>query len=795
MKFPNVFFIKLVFCLLLAAQLSGCASYWTARKADKLIDQGATSQGINMLQDLSKKDPLDYRLRYISARDKATRDLMQKAQTARMQGKPDDALAVYQEILAYDSRHADALHGLELIARDQRDILVLAQAKTALDKGDQAGALQLLNEILTENPLHPEASQIRQSIELQRNRETLTEPVLKASLKKSVSLEFRGASIQSVFEVLSQSSGISFIFDKDVKTDIKTTLFAKNTSIEDALNLILRTNQLNQKVLNDSTLLIYPGTGDKEKQYQDLVIRTFYLGSADPKKVQDMLRTLVAPKSMYVDEGLKMLVVRDSLSVIETVERLIGTYDLADPEVSLEVEILEVSSDSSLNVGVQLPDQVKASVFGVAGKAGQLSLNEVRNLNRNNFQLFFPDPVAVLNLKQTSGKARTLANPRIRVSNHEKAKVLVGDKVPVITTTTNQTSSSSSESVSYLDVGLKLEVQPEIHVNNDVSININLEVSNIVKEVKSTTGLLTYQIGTRNASTTLRLRDGETQVLAGLIKDDERDSASHFPGLGKIPFLGRLFSNETNSKNRSEIVLLITPHVVRSLATPAAHVLEFSSGTGDEATTHPLRLTTAARYSNSDKKLLSGAAAAKTAAKPSVSSASVSASAPTLTSVAVPVSAAAAVVPALPVTQAEEVPDAEVVQRIDPAIANIKLDMVAPAQIPVNKEFTLALMLSSPGFEGMEFDIAFDQPGIELVRSMPLATTESFEAKQSEQIIHVKVGKMAASSSPLVMLTLKATQVPAVPVTILMHSAEAHKAEDVPLLVSTAMPRQLQITP
>lgn len=767
MRFFDFLSIRVLLCLVLLTQLSGCATYWAERRADNLIDQGKTGEGVNILQELSKKHPTDYRLKYIDARDKATQDLMKRAQLARSQGRSDDALSAFQEILKYDVQHADASHGLELIARDQRETLQLSQAKAALDKGDVASARQLLNEILIENPFRQEAKQLRESMDLQRNREVMAEPVLKASLKKPVSLEFRNASIQAVFEVLSQSSGISFIFDRDVKTDIKTTIFARNTSVEDALGLILRTNQLNQKILNDSTLLIYPATGEKEKQYEDLVIRTFYLGSVDPKKMQDMVRTLVAPKSMYVDDNLKMLVVRDSIKVIETVERLIGAYDLADPEVILEVEVLEVSSDSSLNVGIQYPDQVKTSVFGAAGKAGQLAANELKNVGSENFQLFFPDPLAVLNLKQSSGKARTLANPRIRVSNHEKAKVLVGDKVPVVTTTTNQTSSASTESVSYLDVGLKLEVEPEIHVSNEVSININLEVSNIVKEVKSTTGLLTYQIGTRSANTTLRLRDGETQVLAGLIKDEERDSASHFPGLGKIPFIGRLFSNETNTKTRSEIVLLITPHIVRSLATPAAHILEFSSGTGSEASTHPLRLTSAARYSNADKKLLSAGAASGN---------------PVASAVAVP----AAVL----------VPDAsDVVARTDPAVANIKLDMVAPAQIPVNKDFTLTLMLNGSGFEGMEFDLVFDQPGIELVNVTPVAATESIEAKQGENTIHVTVGKMPASSSPLAMLTLKATQVTGAPGSIVMHSARAYKGENLPLLVSTAMPRQLLVTP
>lgn len=749
--------------IVLAAQLSGCASYWAERKADNLIARGETGQGIGLLQDLAAKQPDQYRLKYIGARDKATRELLHKAELARFQGHADEALAACQEVLRYDPRNAEALHGLELIARDQREREQLAAARTALDQGDRAGALRTLGEILLENPNHTEARQLRQQLELEDNRALLAEPTLKASLKKPVSLEFRNASLQAVFEVLSQSSGISFIFDRDVKPDLKTTLYARDTSVEDALNLILRTNQLNQKVLNDSTLLIYPASADKEKQYEDLVLRTFYLGSADPKKVQEMVRTLVAPKAMYVDDKLKMLVVRDNLSVIETVERLINAYDLADPEVVLEVEIMEVNADDSLTLGVQYPDQVKASVFGAAKKAGQLTVDEVRNLKQGNFQLFFPDPLAVLNLKQTSSKAKTLANPRIRVSNHEKAKVLVGDKVPVITTTVNQTSSASSESVSYLDVGLKLEVQPEIHVNNDVSIDINLEVSNIVKEIKSSTGLLTYQIGTRNANTTLRLRDGETQVLAGLIKDEQHDSASHLPGLGKIPLLGRLFSNTTNASVRSEIVLLITPHVVKSLETPAAHVLEFSSGTGSRASTQPLRLTPAARYSNADARLMKSAAATPDAAVAGNSNA------------AIPAPGAGEGAPVL--------------------APGLRLDMVSPAQVGVDKDFTVALMLNGRGFESLAFDLAFDQPGLELQQATPVAAVAGLDVQQDGQVVHVRVGQLAASSGPLVMLTFKPRQAPGAPVTLLLRSAVARRADDAPVAVGLPAPRQLQVAP
>jgi general secretion pathway protein D len=181
-----------------------------------------------------------------------------------------------------------------------------------------------------------------------------------------------------------------------------------------------------------------------------------------------------------------------------------------------------------------------------------------------------------------------LANPRIRVKNREKARVHIGDRVPVITTTAAATGGFVSESVTYLDVGLKLEVEPLISLEDEVNMKVSLEVSNITQTVKSTSGTLTYQLGTRTAATNLRLRDGETQVLAGLISNDDRRSADRVPVLGELPIAGRLFSHTLDNNNRTEIVLLITPRLARTLARPDAASVEFAAGT--EAATGTPRL-------------------------------------------------------------------------------------------------------------------------------------------------------------------------------------------------------------
>ncbi len=165
-----------------------------------------------------------------------------------------------------------------------------------------------------------------------------------------------------------------------------------------------------------------------------------------------------------------------------------------------------------------------------------------------------------------------LASPRIRVRNREKAKIMIGSRVPVITNAVTPVSTGTpviTGSVQYLDVGLKLEVEPDIHLDNEVVIKMNLDVSSIIKEVPNTlSGTLAYEVGTRNASTVLRLKDGETQVLAGLINDEDRNSASKVPGLGQIPVLGRLFSSHKDDGMKTEIVLSITPRIVGNSRSP-----------------------------------------------------------------------------------------------------------------------------------------------------------------------------------------------------------------------------------
>jgi general secretion pathway protein D len=265
---------------------------------------------------------------------------------------------------------------------------------------------------------------------------------------------------------------------------------------------------------------------------------------------------------------------------VRLAERLIAAQDLAEPEVMLHVEVMEIGSSRLLEIGIKYPDSLAYSLIGAAGTAGVVTLPEWLNRGSELVQLRFTDPLFLFQLRQEDGSTNVLANPRIRVKNKEKARIHIGDRVPVITTTAAATGGFVSESVSYLDVGLKLEVEPLIYLEDEVGIRISLEVSNIAREIRSVgSSTVAYQIGTRNASTMLRLRDGETQVLAGLISDEDRRSAQRVPGLGDLPVLGRLFSHTRDNLVKTELVLLITPRLVRTLARPEVRSVEFPAGT------------------------------------------------------------------------------------------------------------------------------------------------------------------------------------------------------------------------
>ena len=576
-RLASIVLVAAAFCAV--ATTAGCATDRTFQTGKLMIENGRMEEGLQQVNAAAKQNPqnIEYRAYYVRNRDSYISQLLTQGDKQRPLGKPEDAEPFYKRVLALDAGNTRAQAGMTAVTMDLRHRATVAEAKQQLDAGNTDVAQALLRAVLMENPGQREARALMRSIDDQRAKTATTGAVLKSSLRKPVTLEFRDAFLKNVFEVLSRSSGINFVFDRDVRPDLKTTIFVRNTTIEEAVRFLLTTNQLEMKVMNESTILVYPNLPNKLKDYQELTVKSFYLANADVKQTLNLIKTVVKTRDVFIDERLNMLTMRDTPEAIRMAEKLIAAQDLAEPEVMLELEVLEVGRNRLTELGIRYPSQLSVGVQGARG-AGTATLGETKGSWDNITRINITDPAVILNLQKQDGDTNLLANPRIRVKNREKAKIHIGDKLPVITTTSTA-NVGVSESVTYLDVGLKLDVEPNVFLEDEVGIKVGLEVSSIVQQITTRSGTLVYRLGTRNTSTSLRLKNGETQVLAGLLQDEERNTADKVPGLGDLPVIGRLFGSHRNEHNKTEIILLITPYVVRNIERPAATIVEFPSGT------------------------------------------------------------------------------------------------------------------------------------------------------------------------------------------------------------------------
>lgn len=572
-----------ILCSTVVFLLGGCAAQRLQREGMELIEAGKPEEGLRKLGEASAIEPTNavYRSNLLRQRADITTSLLARADAERAAHHDQAARELYARVLRIAPSDRSARAGLEALDRDERHAAWLDAASAALKDKDSDAANTYIRRILLENERHAGALALQRQIDEQRANILAAGSGLNLKFKRPVSLQFRDATLKVVFEALSRASGINVLLDKEVKSDTKISIFVKDIAVADAIDLILLQTQLEKKLLSDNTILVYQNTAAKIKEFQDLKIRSFHLVNADAKQLVTMIKTLLKTKDIFVHEKTNSIIMRDTPDVIELAGRLVEDQDIADPEVMLEVEVLEVSRSKLSEIGVNYPSALNFSLHA-DGTASGLPIEAFRHINGNNI-IVSPAPSVTLNMLWQDGDSNLLASPRIRARNHEKAKVMIGDRVPVITNAITPVSTGTpvvTGNVQYLDVGLKLEVEPEIHLDNDVSIKVNLEVSSIVKEVQNTvSGTLAYQVGTRNATTVLRLKDGETQILAGLINDEDRDNASRVPGLGSLPVLGTLFSSRKNDKRKTEIVLSMTPHVVGSRRSADARSTEFWAGT------------------------------------------------------------------------------------------------------------------------------------------------------------------------------------------------------------------------
>jgi len=472
--------------------LAACATDPVSETRQQALEGGG-EEALAALDRTMQQAPGDRTARseYYRLRDTLLAQWLAQAEALRAAGEFESAEMLYRKAQAADPANARARAGLAQAEIDRRHRTVVAAAEK-LAKGDRfRDAQDALRPVLVENPAQRDARRLQRLLDDKLVRPALAPVRLKISLTKPVSVELRDVTLRALFDVLSRTSGVSFVFDRDVRSDQKTSLTVRDQQMEDVLRLALMSNQLEQKLINETTVLVFPNTPQKLREYQELVVKSFYIANADVRQTANMIRTLVKTRDLFVDEKLNLIVMKDTPNAVRLAERLIATQDLAEPEVVLEVEVIEIGYNKLMELGLRFPESIGWSLVGggtaqpapgggtavTGGTPGVVSLPEWLGRHSALGRLTVTTPLFLMTLRQQDGATSVLANPRIRVKNKEKARVHIGDRVPVITTTAAATGGFVSESVSYLDVGLKLEVEPVISLEDEIGIKVGLEVS------------------------------------------------------------------------------------------------------------------------------------------------------------------------------------------------------------------------------------------------------------------------------------------------------------------------------
>ncbi|HEY6241979.1 MAG TPA: secretin and TonB N-terminal domain-containing protein, partial [Burkholderiales bacterium] len=378
MKFHS----RIFFCSVLAAcaLVAACATENLIKDTRTLMNEGRREEALAQLDKAARENPENhaFRMEYVRQSNFAVAQWLAQAEALRGGGQLDAADELYRRVLKYDPANSRAAQGVVQIETDRRHRAQVAEADKLIKAERYRDAREVLAPVLTEDPLQREARALQRVIDEKTSKPAVALLQLRSSVTKPISLELKDVPLRTVFDVLARAANLNFLFDKDVRGDQKTTIVVRDAQVEDVIRLILATNQLEQKVLNETTALIYPNTPQKLREYQDLVVKTFYIANADVKQTANLIRTILKTRDIFIDEKLNLLVMKDTPNAIRLAEKLIAASDLPEPEVMLEVEVLEVGYTRLLELGAQFPGTAAATLVGAGGTAGVLTLTELR---------------------------------------------------------------------------------------------------------------------------------------------------------------------------------------------------------------------------------------------------------------------------------------------------------------------------------------------------------------------------------------------------------------------------------
>ena len=397
-------------------------------------------------------------------------------------------------------------------------------------------------------------------------KDALAPPKLSAKSNIPIQVQFRDRPVGQIFDVIGKASQINFIYDEKTDLNKPLTIEIGSVSLERALDVLMLQTKNFYKIIDEHTLLIAPDNRQKRQELEDQVIRTFYLSSADTKQVVAVIRTLLNSRQVAENDPLNSISIKDTPDKVAIAAKLIESNDKSKGEVIIDVQLLEINRKTLQSLGIDLSSHSTSLQF-LDGKQS-LPLNALSALKQKGNWLLGPISSVTLNFLKSSSDTKAIAQPQIRVSEGEKAEIVIANRVPIPNTSFNSSQTVGGNiipitSFTYQNVGITLKIEPRVHHNKEVSLKVEVEVSNLAGVVDLGTGVTQPIIGTRQVQTTIRLRDGETNLLAGLIKREDKTARSGIAGITDIPGIGDIFATNTKDVEETDIVLTLTPYIVR----------------------------------------------------------------------------------------------------------------------------------------------------------------------------------------------------------------------------------------
>ena len=538
--------------LAIVTLVAGCAAGRTFRSGQSAARIGDWDVAVEHYRRAVQQDPDNpgYRIALERAMASASLAHLQRARVLDARGQLDEALREYRRASEFDPSNGQLAANVLAFERRVRDQIEASQPPTirqtrgAARQGASAPPLFNLN--------------------------TIVAP-----------LRFNEASLRTILDAIAQSTGINIQYERDF-ADRTYSVMLEDVTLEEALQQILSANQLFYKAVNQRTILIIPDNAQKRAQYDDQVVQSFHVSHTDPLELAQMVEIIMrlpgqvqARPTFAANKATNTITVRATAAVMAIIERLIQTSDKPRAEVLIDVQILEVNRNRAKQFGLDLGSYAIGAVFSPEvdprGDGGILSppfnANTIsRGIGTGDFYLAVPS--AVVRFLETDTETKVIAKPQLRGAEGVVLRLNLGEETPVPSTTFTPLAQGAANfnpltSFQYRTVGLKLELTPRVGYEGEVNLDLYIENSTLGGGI-TIAGQDYPTFGSRNVTTRLRLREGESTLLAGLLREDERRALTGFPGLLRIPVIKQLFSSNDSTVSQTDIIMLLTPRIVRT---------------------------------------------------------------------------------------------------------------------------------------------------------------------------------------------------------------------------------------